>query len=317
MALKSCTLLFVEDDPQIQELIQTILQDDVKVLYQAYNGKEGLELYLEKSPDIIVTDINMPLLDGLQMSRKIKEIDQNQPILIISAHDEREILLDAINFGIDGFIVKPVEIEQLHSKLDQIAKNLQNKTDTENTILRKLEKKQKEEMQGLYNLAHYDVLTNIPNRYLFNQKIDQAIIRSDQEHTQFALFFIDLDDFKYINDTYGHKAGDHVLVTLANNITKVIRKEDTLARIGGDEFALIVENVTDKITVETLAKKIIDAVSTPIHFKDKTITMSCSIGISIYPQDTRCKEELIHFADLAMYKIKSRGKSYFSFYKDD
>ena len=313
--LKNFTLLFVEDDSGVQEQMKMMLQDEVKEFYQAYNGEMGLQYYREKKPDIILTDINMPLLSGLDMAETIKQSDKNQPILMLSAFDERDILLNAINIGVDGFITKPIDMVQLNSKLERVAKELQHKIDDENMRLQELKQKQKQELLGLYQLAHFDTLTGIPNRYLFNEKIDQTIAKVDREHTQFALFFIDLDDFKRINDTYGHKAGDHVLFSLAKSISGVIRKEDTLARIGGDEFALIVENVGDKIIIEKLAGKIIREISKPIYFEKRIIFISCSIGICRYPQDTRCKEELIHFADLAMYDVKSTGKSHFSFYE--
>jgi len=313
MRLQDFTLLFVEDDLQIQELMKTILEEDVKAFYQAYNGEEGMAVYLEKRPDIILTDINMPIMDGMQMSQKIKEIDKTQPILIMSAFDDKEVLLDAVNSGIDAFIVKPVDMMQLYSKLEQIIKNIEQSSHS-NVNLNTLGKKE-EEIQHLYKKAHYDALTDIPNRYLFNEKIDKAITRAKHKHTEFVLFFIDLDDFKLINDTYGHKAGDKVLVNVVHNITSVIRKDDMLARIGGDEFALIVENAGDRSAMEALATKIIHAISEPIAYENEMISVSCSIGICRYPKESSSKEELIHRADLAMYQVKSGGKSHFSFCK--
>jgi len=313
--LKNFTLLFVEDDSGVQEQMKMMLQDEVKEFYQAYDGELGIQCYREKKPDIILTDINMPVLSGLDMAETIKQADKNQPILMLSAFDERDILLNAINIGVDGFIIKPIDMVQLNSKLERIAQELQDRIDTENSRLQELKQKQKQELLSLYNLAHFDTLTGIPNRYLFNEKLDQAIAKSDRERMQVALFFIDIDDFKRINDTYGHKAGDHVLVSLVKSIYKVIKEKDTLARIGGDEFALIVEEVGDKITIEKLAKKIIQEISRPIYFEKRVIFISCSIGICQYPQETTCKEELIHFADLAMYDVKSTGKSHYTFYE--
>jgi diguanylate cyclase (GGDEF)-like protein len=314
--LKNFTLLFVEDDTGTQEQLKIMLIDEVKDFYQAYDGAEGLEIYKNKKPDIILTDINMPILNGLDMVEEIKKIDKDQPVLMMSAFDEKDILLNAINIGIDGFIVKPVDMTQLNNKLNQIAKNLQNKIDSENRRVKALKEIQKKEIQRLYNLAHYDVLTNIPNRYLFNEKLDQAILKANKNKSKVALFFIDLDDFKKINDTYGHKTGDYVLVTIVSCIQKVIRNSDIFARIGGDELALIIENVTGRECLEKLAKKIIQAVSVPFYFNEHRINISCSIGISQYQQNINSKDELIHFADLAMYNTKSTGKSNFSFYEE-
>jgi diguanylate cyclase (GGDEF)-like protein len=315
MALRTYTLLFVEDDPQIQTLIKSILEEDVKAFYQAYNGEEGWKIYTEKKPDIILTDINMPGTDGMAMAKKIKTLDRDQPILMMSAYDDREILLDAINFGIDGFIVKPVDMVQLNRKLEHIAKNLREKSDREAFWPIPREAVPKEEMDTLYTLAHYDTLTGIPNRYLFHKRLDTTLETAHRNRQKFALFFIDLDNFKSINDTYGHKAGDLVLQQLTKRITGVIREEDTLARIGGDEFALIVADRKERSAIETIAQKITETAALPLEIGGRHITLSCSIGISCYPAHTTSKEELLHFADLAMYQIKSEGKSSFRFYK--
>jgi len=306
MPLKNLTILYVEDNIDAQEQLKMILEDDVKEFYQAYDGEEGLTLYREKKPDIILADINMPLLDGLEMAKQIKKIDPEQPILIISSFDDKETLLKAINIVIDGFIQKPIDIDMLETQLNKIAKNLHQRKSHQNT--------REEEINKLYNLAHYDMLTKIPNRVLFDIRLKQAISNATRHNTNVALFFIDLDDFKNINDYYGHQAGDKILISIVNNIKKVIRSEDTLSRIGGDEFALIIEGVVEKSYVTSLAEKIVEASSVCIKQRNNEIYASCSLGISIFPDDTNDKKELIHFADVAMYKSKSSGKKNFSYY---
>jgi diguanylate cyclase (GGDEF)-like protein len=302
MTLKNYTILYVEDNKDAQEQLKMILEDDVKEFYQAYNGKEGLALYKEKNPDIILTDINMPILDGLKMAKEIKDIDSQQPILIISSFDEKNNLLNAIEIMVDAFITKPIDMDILERKLKQVSKTLEHKREMQTKI------------DTLHNLAHYDTLTNIPNRFLFDIKLDQAISKATRHNNNVALFFIDLDNFKNINDAYGHKMGDKILIHVANNIKKVIRQEDTLARIGGDEFSLIIEDVSDKNYIDILAKKILNSVSTPLKYDNKTIDISCSIGISIFPLNCSSKDELIDLADHAMYKAKRGGKKDFSYH---
>ena len=297
MILENFTLLYVEDDYNAQEQMKFILEEETKELYQAYDGEEGLEMYKKHSPDIVLTDINMPVMDGLMMTQKIKEIDKDQPIIILSAFDDRETLLRAIQVGIESFVPKPVDVELLLEKLEKAAQNLQNKLDAEELRERKLKE--------LYTLAHYDNLTNIPNRYLFNIKFDEAISRANRRDSAFTLLFVDLDNFKQINDTYGHAAGDAVLQSVANNIKSVIRLEDTLARISGDEFALIIEDEDNTDYIRNLSQKIQEAVSQPIEFQNKTLRITCSIGSSRYPHDSTSKDELLHLADIAMYKFKN------------
>lgn len=303
--LENFTLLYIEDDLDAQERMKMMLEDDVKEFFQAYNGEEGLRVYEEKKPDIILTDINMPVLDGLSMAKEIKQKDKQQPIIVMSAFDDRKTLLEAINIGIDYFTPKPIDMDIVYDRLNTIAEHLQNKIDAQNA--------KKREMEELYALAHYDTLTKISNRFLFNIKLDEAINKAKRYNSKFTLFFIDLDDFKMINDTYGHAAGDKVLQSVSDNIKKVIRLEDTFARISGDEFSLIIENIDDKNYIDTLANKIIGAASTPVEFNDKTIHITCSVGISRYPKDSNSKEELLHLADIAMYKAKQQGKCNFAY----
>jgi len=304
--LKNFTLLYVEDDKDTQEQMKMVLEDDVKEFIQAYNGKEGLELYKKKNPDIVLTDINMPQMDGLDMASEIKKIDKYKPIIVMSAFDDRSTLLRAIEAGIDYFTPKPIDIDILFDKLDIISQHLQNELD--------IKEMRKKELDTLYNLAHYDTLTQIPNRMLFNIKLDQAISKANRDNSMFALFFIDLDNFKTINDTYGHASGDEVLKAVTNSIKKVIRVEDTFARISGDEFSLIVEGIKDVSCIDSLANKILKATATTINFQENSINMSCSIGISIFPKDATNKEELLHIADSSMYEAKRAKKGSYNIY---
>ena len=297
MLLNNFTILCVEDNIDTQNHIKLILEDSVKDLFIAYDGVEGLEIYKKKKPDIVIADINMPNMDGLTMLRKIKKIDKNQPIIIISAFDDKENLLEAINIGSNGFIPKPINIEFLSEKLNAISENLQDQIEANNT------------KNSLYNLAHYDKLTGISNKFLFEIKLDQAISKAKRDKQEIAVFFIDLDNFKTVNDTFGHKAGDYVLKTVANNIKKSIRKEDMIARRSGDEFLLLVEDIPNKSTLINLANKIIESSQIPIHYENNTINISSSIGISIFPSDAQSVDELINQADIFMYKAKNTKKS--------
>jgi len=304
--LNNFTLLCVEDDEDARRHIGMMLEDDMKELYMATDGIEGLKTYKEKRPDIILTDINMPNMDGLSMIKEIRKQDRNQPIVIISAFDDRNNLLEAINMGGNGFVSKPIDMDFLYEKLNCIAQNLQDKIDA-----KKLKAK---EIENLYKLAHYDNLTKIPNRFLFEITLEKTISRVKREGGELALFFIDLDNFKKVNDTYGHNAGDIVLQTVSANIKKIIRNEDILARRSGDEFLLLVEGICKIETLELLAKKIIEATSKPVKYLNEEINITSSIGISRFPYDTDIIEEFIHFADIAMYKAKKYGKCNYNFF---
>lgn len=162
--------------------------------------------------------------------------------------------------------------------------------------------------------AHYDTLTELPNRVLFQDRLTQVITKAKRNKTKFALLFIDLDHFKEINDTYGHEAGDAVLVEVARRLKNCVRASDTVSRLSGDEFLIILEDFDSKESVSVIAKLLVDALQVPIRFQEKELIVTCSIGISIYPNDSEDGETLVKYADRAMYNAKNIGKNNFKFY---
>jgi len=301
MSLKNFTLLFVEDNIDAQEQIKMILEEDVKEFYQAFNGEEGLKVFKEKNPDIVLTDINMPYKNGLELALSIKKIDRTKPIIIMSAYDDRDNLLNSINLGSSGFITKPINVDQLYERLNCIAGELHKKET--------FQKKTEEKVENLYKLAHYDALTQIPNRLMFDEKFTNSIEDAKKQHIKLALFFIDIDNFKTINDTYGHDAGDFVLKSIVKHILNTVSSLHTLARISGDEFLLLVEDYTTEEFLHLVAKNIIVATSKDILWQGVNLQVSASVGISRFPKDADTKEELIRLADKAMYRAKTSGKS--------
>jgi len=157
--------------------------------------------------------------------------------------------------------------------------------------------------------AHHDALTGLTNRILFEDRLNIAILKVKRNKTKVAIFFIDLDKFKPINDKFGHKAGDFVLKTVAQRVQKMIRKEDTLSRIGGDEFTIIMENIINVDDIIVLSEKIIDVINKPINFQGKILTVSASIGVSISPDDSIHADTLLKYADDAMYLAKENGRN--------
>ncbi len=174
------------------------------------------------------------------------------------------------------------------------------------------EKKQQEDI--IHNLAYYDSLTNLPNKVLFHERVSSRIPALKRNLKRMALLFIDMDNFKNINDTLGHFMGDKFLKEVAKSIKALIREQDTLARLGGDEFAIMIEEVDSIIDIVFIANKLIDRFSLPIEVEDKKLYTGVSIGISIYPDDGKTYEELVKAADTAMYQVKENGKNNYRFY---
>ncbi|MEA3456640.1 MAG: EAL domain-containing protein, partial [Campylobacterota bacterium] len=161
---------------------------------------------------------------------------------------------------------------------------------------------------------HHDALTGLPNRVLFADRLEHGIIKAKRHRESLALFFIDLDNFKHINDSLGHEVGDSVLKAVAKRLEGVLRREDTLARLSGDEFTVIVEELARPESVSLLAEKILKALAEPMTIDEQILYTTGSIGISLYPQDTSDARHLLKFADTAMYKAKEDGRNSFQFY---
>ena len=175
---------------------------------------------------------------------------------------------------------------------------------------------QKAAQQELSYLANYDSLTQLPNRSLLINRIQHGINYAIRRHSQFAVFFIDLDKFKQVNDSLGHEAGDTLLIEISKRLVDVTRAEDTVARLGGDEFVVLMENVSQQAVISDLADKILHAVDMPILLQDHTLQVSASIGIAVYPQDADSPAELLKRADIAMYHAKNKGDNHFQFFTE-
>ncbi len=171
--------------------------------------------------------------------------------------------------------------------------------------------------QHYHHLAHHDPLTSLPNRLLFSDRLEQAKLKSKRVDEPFALLYIDLDQFKQINDSMGHTIGDAVLVQVAENLKKCVRADDTIARVGGDEFMVILASFHNIDVIINVANKIIHAVQQEMIIQEKSYHITSSIGISIYPDDTHSTEKLIRNADSAMFKVKEKGRNTFQFYTEE
>jgi diguanylate cyclase (GGDEF)-like protein len=165
--------------------------------------------------------------------------------------------------------------------------------------------------------AHYDVLTNLPNRNLLNDRLKQAIALAKRQDNQLSVLFVDLDRFKQVNDSLGHVVGDKLLRSVAGRLVACVRRTDTVCRIGGDEFLILLSRVEHAEDAEICARKILRAVTAPHRIDNNSLDLSVSIGGSIYPSDAQDAESLISCADAAMYEVKSLGRNGYQFFRND
>ena len=164
-------------------------------------------------------------------------------------------------------------------------------------------------------VAGHDVLSGLPNRFLFNELVDAEAARCKRKNCQFALFYLDLDHFKQTNDTFGHEVGDRTIVAVTKRLGKVLRSGDHFARLGGDEFAVLQADVMDPRDCARLAQRMLDAMSTPFDIAGQQVFMGTSIGIALCPQDASDGQDLMRHADLALYRAKQGGRNRYSFFE--
>jgi diguanylate cyclase (GGDEF)-like protein/PAS domain S-box-containing protein len=171
--------------------------------------------------------------------------------------------------------------------------------------------------EHLQHMAHHDALTDLPNRNLFLDRLQQSLNRARWHDRLVAVMFMDLDRFKIINDTLGHNVGDQLLLQLSRRLDKTVRDGDTIARFGGDEFAILLDDIDSDSHISSLAQKLLDTLTEPFKINKQDLYVTASIGVSIFPNDGEDSETLLRNADVAMYRAKDLGKNNYQFYSDD
>ncbi len=306
--INNFSILYIEDDRLTQKIISNILGKHFSKIFIANDGVEGIKLYHEKKPDIVLSDISMPKLNGIEMTQEIKRHNPKQKVALFTGYNDLNYLNKAINIGVDKYILKPLNTKQMFGALDDIVNSL------------KKEENQKAYQEQLEFIARHDELTGLLNRRQFFFLLEKLLQRNNREKKFVAILALDLNKFKPINDTYGHEAGDLVLKRVAQNLLDVIRKEDIVARFGGDEFAVAIGSLEDKHQLLKFLKRVEKRFSEPLVYVDAdgikhSIAMSCSIGITFHtPEDSKNDlEELMRQADRAMYIAKKSQKPYACF----
>ncbi|HHJ16708.1 MAG TPA: EAL domain-containing protein [Gammaproteobacteria bacterium] len=185
------------------------------------------------------------------------------------------------------------------------------------TAFREMQEQVRTRERHLDHLAHHDSLTELPNRTLFHDRLDQALLHADRNNRLLGLMFLDLDNFKTINDGLGHETGDLLLRSVAARLQACVRKSDTIARLGGDEFAILVEDVDTVQQVERVSRKVLDKLSELFRIDNRQLYITTSIGITLYPQDETDTGKLLKNADIAMYHAKELGRNQYQFYSRD
>ena len=209
-----------------------------------------------------------------------------------------------------------VRLDGSHFFLEIVCNKLRHDHHTLFTAVLRDISERKENEEHIKRLAHHDSLTGLPNRNLLHDRMAQALARVRRNNGRVAILFVDLDKFKPINDVYGHKIGDEVLVEVAKRLQGSVRTSDTVARIGGDEFAVILEEIHHPSEATKIASKIVTQLATPIQALDKICQIGASVGVALYPDDGNDLDEVVKAADLAMYRVKHAGRNGYQMFSD-
>ncbi len=294
------TLLINPDREQCIQLIR-LLEQVPGVEYEmtwCTDYSMALEAMLAPVHDIILLDFEHDPATCHELLRGVSSQDCPTPIICLTPTIDAELDREAIKSGAADYLLK--------TGLDSAA--------LERAIRYAIDRKHSETQ--LARLAHYDLLTGIPNRLLFNDRLDRALQRAVRGDLPFALLYVDLDGFKAINDKYGHDKGDLLVKGIARRLSECIRRTDSVARIGGDEFTVLLERISSISDTVAIAQKIIDVVTEPFDIGSVHVRVGCSIGIAIYPEAGSDAQTLLRHADMAMYEAKGIAGSNYRFFTD-
>jgi len=299
LLLQQPHVLIVDDDASTRIVIRGIINEDGYNIHDVENGQKALDYCQKNMPDLILMDALMPELDGFAASKAIIAMESSikPTILMVTSLQDEDTLDKAFSAGATDFIMKPINATVLRRRVSRVLHS--GHID-----------------QHIHRLAYYDKLTSLPNRAFFIERC-KNLLRSAKEHNStIAVLFMDLDRFKMVNDLQGHEIGDALLKAFSERLESCVRSADIVARLGGDEFTVVLNNVGNMDAVAKIAEKIIQVMVSPFSFNDQKTYMSTSIGIALYPKNGETINELMRFADTAMFSAKASGGGCYEFYKN-
>jgi len=306
-------LLVVDDVPENIHGLIAALRDDYRIQV-ACSGAKALEIVQGGTPpDLVLLDIVMPEMDGYEVCRKIKALPQGNriPVLFVTVVDATQNKVRGFETGAADYITKPFDIDEVrarirtHLELARLRRFLEDLVAQRTAMLQVSEEK--------YRILTYrDALTGLPNRVLFAEMLEHALLHAETTQSQFALLFIDLDNFKTVNESLGHGLGDQVLIEVGRRLQEMLPEKDAVAHIGGDEFYLILDH-GDAMPVDLMAQRMIDALGAPYYLDGKCVYVGASVGIALFPADGHDAATLLSSADAALHQAKLQGRGILRF----
>ncbi|NOY66781.1 MAG: EAL domain-containing protein [Gammaproteobacteria bacterium] len=299
-------LLLIEDSEDDALLLERELErGGYKTDLRRVDGERALEEALSDGDwDMVITDHNLPGFSSEQAMNMVKEVDIDIPVIIVSGSIGEDVAVAAMKTGAQDYIMKG----NLHRLVPAIERELR---EAEN---RKVSRRAQE---TIHHMAYHDALTGLSNRHEFENRVKHALHTAEVDNNTHVLIYLDLDQFKIINDTCGHQAGDELLRQLSVLLKDAVREGDCLSRLGGDEFGILLENCTIK-RAEFIANKILQMIN-DFHFiwENKAFTVGASMGVVAIDSHNKSISEVLKNADIACYVAKDRGRNRFHLYRAD
>ncbi|MBK8133261.1 MAG: EAL domain-containing protein [Gammaproteobacteria bacterium] len=291
-------LLIADDDRTLRLALRGTFAGEEFDVLEAADGAQAIALCERVMPDIILMDAMMPEVSGFDACQRIRQLPGGAelPVLMVTSLDDEDAIVRAFAAGASDYLTKPIHFTVLKERVGRLIKA--NRAEAR-----------------ARTLAFADALTGLPNRARLTQELGLALNQASINNERIAVFFLDLDNFKNINDSLGHQVGDLLLKAVADRLRSSVRRSDFIARLGGDEFTVILRRVESEQVVATVARNILLALSEPFVFIHKRMMVSTSIGISLFPDHGADVSSLLKHADLAMFKAKET-KNQFCFYQD-
>jgi len=294
-------VLLIEDNPGDARLIREMIGEDARAPFAVHAADrlaKGLEHLSAGETALVILDLTPPDSNGLDTFAKVYAHSPAVPIIVLTGNDDDSLALSAVKGGAQDYLVK-------------------NRLDRE-LLLRSMHYsiERKRYQVQLERQANYDALTGLPNRNLLHDRLRQGV-HSQRMPRNIAVVFMDLDHFKFVNDSLGHSVGDKLLKAMGERLRSVLREGDTVGRVGGDEFVLILNDQSNEEVIFRAMQRISARVAEPLTIDGKELYVTASAGISLYPQDGRDVDTLLKNADAAMYRAKEHGRSNFQFYTSE
>jgi diguanylate cyclase (GGDEF)-like protein len=295
-------IVIADDHEASRKFVRRFLasMDGISVVAEASDGEDLVKQIVIHQPNLVLVDISMPKMNGIKAIKECLKINPELKVIFITGHNEYAV--EAFDISAVDYIMKPLERNRLAVAVDKA---------------RSIIKMSYELSEALYQkeyIAYHDALSGLPNRRLFESKVEKAMSLASKHHYMIAVIFLDLDRFKHINESMGHTLGDLMLQQVAERLQSCVRDSDIISRQGGDEFTILLNRISQQEDVIKAVQRIFCQIQKPFYLNGHEIHTTGSMGISLFPNDGQTVEDLMKQADTALNRAKEMGRNNYKFY---